>query len=439
MADHRAGSSGEAKAAALAEQLLRWKRRLAPPGSLRARAVRALAEPFLGHARTDRLRQSYLARPEPRATIATWDGAAPRGRVLPDRPGILVLKLDHIGDFVVALPALRMLRDSFASATITLVCGGWNADLATRLGWFDRVVAFDAFTPLQRGGNPVDADCITRFAALGLNGYDLAVDLRHEPDTRALLGRVGAAYRAGFQASEPPALDLAMPDCQDGGTPPLHAEVRLVSLAAAVSATFGRRAPGAAWDLLSQLSERPPGQPYAVLAPGGGSPVKRWPIERLVELARLMVARLGLDIVVIGGPADRDDGRRLAAALPSERVRDLTATLPLVDLPDLLRQASLFVGYDSGPTHLAASLGVATVCVFSGVSDPDVWQPLGETVTVIAGRTGCSPCRLVHARDCPNGVACLDVIPAQTVFEACERIVRATVPIPARGPRVPAP
>ena len=97
----------------IARCLIRWRNRLAPPGSPQARLIRRLVtllRPPPDEAIV--LRRGFLAWDEPRARVATWDGAAPRGMVLPPRPRILILKLDHIGDLVVAMPALRHLRSS---------------------------------------------------------------------------------------------------------------------------------------------------------------------------------------------------------------------------------------------------------------------------------------------------------------------------------------
>ncbi|HVZ10615.1 glycosyltransferase family 9 protein [Rhodopila sp.] len=432
----------------LARTLARWRNRLAPPGSLPSRLVRRLAgtlrrpaDPRAG------LRQRYLAWPAPRQRVETWDAAAPGGRALPPAPRILLLKLDHIGDLAVALPAFRRLRAGFPDARITLACGPWNTGLAAAVGLFDRVVGFDAFDANRRIGPADESARQARFAALALGPFDLAADFRHEPDTRTLLLAVDATFRAGFQAPAHAGgtrLDLAVPDCQDAlraaGAPPIQAGVRLDMLATAIVGGFARHA---AEPLSAAAAAVPPVMPsgapaatlshspaavppagqrgYVVMAPGAGAPIKRWPLDRLTALAADLAERHGLDVVVTGGRGDCDDAASLAAALPPGRVRDLTGTLPLTDLPPLLLGARLFVGYDSGPSHLAAVLGVPTVCIFAGVSDAAVWHPVGPAVTVIAGRTGCSPCRLTHAAECPNDRACLTAISVETVRTACER------------------
>jgi hypothetical protein len=113
---------------------------------------------------------------------------------------ILVLKLDHRGDFVMADEAFRILRHSFPSATITLVCGRWNVAAAESLGLFDRILPFDFF-PEDASGvwlNTHD-DLKKQFRKLVAGfEFDLAIDLRLYEDTRDLLRLVRTKRRAGF-------------------------------------------------------------------------------------------------------------------------------------------------------------------------------------------------------------------------------------------------
>src|ERR1700731_4948423 len=79
--------------------------------------------------------------------------AGPRGPVAVyqfafEKPGgrrLLILKLDHFGDFLIGLPALKRLRQAFPADHITLVCGSWNVELARRLGVADEVRTYDFF------------------------------------------------------------------------------------------------------------------------------------------------------------------------------------------------------------------------------------------------------------------------------------------------------
>lgn len=150
--------------------------------------------------------------------IAEPDYAFEPSRTRIERPAslsaarILVLKLDHLGDFVMGIAALERLRAAFPAAEITLVVGSWNGDLARGLGVADRVIAFDAF---PRDSSEVEVDVHGRRALFqGAVGgvYDLAIDLRTHGDTRFLLGDVTATLRCGLGTrAQFPVLDIFLP------------------------------------------------------------------------------------------------------------------------------------------------------------------------------------------------------------------------------------
>jgi ADP-heptose:LPS heptosyltransferase len=144
----------------------------------------------------------------PRGPVAVYRFAfeGRRGRRL------LVLKLDHYGDFLIGLPALKSLREGFPGDHITLVCGSWNAELARRLGVADEVRAYDFFP--ENGalwtGQPFED--LERFREVCSGSFDVAIDLRVDEDTRFLLEHVEAATRCGIGLrARYPFLDVVLP------------------------------------------------------------------------------------------------------------------------------------------------------------------------------------------------------------------------------------
>jgi ADP-heptose:LPS heptosyltransferase len=87
----------------------------------------------------------------------------------------------------------------------------------------------------------------------------------------------------------------------------------------------------------------------------------------------------------------------------------------------------LFVGNNSGPQHLAASLGVCTVGIHSGVVDAHEWGPAGRRALAIRRQMSCSPCFIEKARDCPRALACLSGLDSRDVFSRCMRMLRLAI------------
>jgi hypothetical protein len=142
---------------------------------------------------------------EPNRTRVEFVATAPRSK-------ILILKLDHLGDFIMGMPALEKARATVAGSEITLVVGSWNLDFARQMGVADNVVTFDVF-PTNSSEEEVDVRGKRAvFEQLITGDYDLAIDLRTDTDTRFLLRSVRAGLRAGVGTrAQFEFLDIALP------------------------------------------------------------------------------------------------------------------------------------------------------------------------------------------------------------------------------------
>jgi SAM-dependent methyltransferase len=127
---------------------------------------------------------------------------------------IIVFKMDHLGDFVLASPSLASVRRAFPDAQITFVCGEWNAAAARQMQLFDEVISFSLFerNAALNGVTSLEDRFATLRKLLKGRSFDLAVDLRVDPDTRAVLKHINARIRAGFgNPREFEFLDIALP------------------------------------------------------------------------------------------------------------------------------------------------------------------------------------------------------------------------------------
>lgn len=112
---------------------------------------------------------------------------------------------------------------------------------------------------------------------------------------------------------------------------------------------------------------------------GAGSVVKRWAIERFVGVARVM-RRRGFVVELIGGEVELERLTREERAAFVGAGGEFVGSL--VELERRIRGARVFVGADSGPTHLAGQLGVETLALF-GPTEVEAWAPIGPRVRVI--------------------------------------------------------
>jgi ADP-heptose:LPS heptosyltransferase len=121
---------------------------------------------------------------------------------------------------------------------------------------------------------------------------------------------------------------------------------------------------------------------YVLLLPGAAPhrPEKRWPLDRFVALAE-RIAAAGATPVVIGGPAERELGAAIAAAVPA--ARDLTGQTEFGDIVALGRGARRAIGNDTGPMHLAVVGGAPATVLYSAASDPALTAPRGRDVIIL--------------------------------------------------------
>lgn len=261
-----------------------------------------------------------------------------------------------LGDFVTTLPAIRAWRRTHPGGRLVLLGRPSHATLCPSL--FDE--AWDAgearFASLF-GGTPDP-----RLAPL-LRGIDTA--LLFTPPTSALPAALAVLGVRGIVRQDP---------FPPGDGPAMHVVDWHLSLFAPGDLDESDRFPCIELPAGSAGVERG----TVALAPGSGSPSKNWPLPRWVDLAAA-VAEGGAPVAWIVGPAEQ------GLALP----RGCTAWrgLPLAELAARLSRAALYVGNDSGVSHLAAAAGCRCVVLF-GPTSPALWAPRGRSVTVLRGACG---------------------------------------------------
>jgi ADP-heptose:LPS heptosyltransferase len=126
---------------------------------------------------------------------------------------------------------------------------------------------------------------------------------------------------------------------------------------------------------------------YALLHAIPGNPLKHWKPEGFTDVANFIHGKLGLVPVMVGTVEDREFISHIISTT-SVDIKDFSGKLSLLELAELVKNASLFVGVDSGPAHIAGTSGVPTVILFSGINDPRQWAPKGKGVKIVCPRPG---------------------------------------------------
>jgi ADP-heptose:LPS heptosyltransferase len=346
-----------------------------------------------------------------------------RHRTPADSPTqILLLRLERIGDLLMALPAIRDVRTLAPSAQIDLAVGSWNAALAAAAPYVDRVEPVDA-PWLARGDARRGSSLLSAARTWRRRGYDLAINF--EPDVRSnlLLAASGARWTAGWVSGGGGALlDVGLEFDQKA-----HTSENARRL---VGAAFERAAAPSAEPLLvipeaarraarERLAARGRG-PLVGIHVSGGRLVKQWDPERFAEVARRLAAERGATIVLTGAAQDRTMVDVVKARIPADQVIDVAGEIELPELAAVLEQLDVLLTGDTGPMHLAAAVRTAIVAVF-GPSEPIRYAPSGPADRIVRVDLPCSPCnriRLPPERCVGHIPECLTSIPASRVFDA---------------------
>ncbi len=272
-----------------------------------------------------------------------------------------MLRGGALGDLILTLPLLREIRNGYHDAATEL----WGIFPQARLaapGYVDRVERLDAaeLAPLFLSAQ------MPPIIRRRLEVFDLAISLLSDPAETIARNLATAGVKRVI-----------------AGSSQVRSGVHAVYQLAAVLDPLGL----ILHDSVPRLSVRPKLSSSSSLGfhVGSGSAMKNWPIDRWIELTERLDGPFD-DFLLVGGEADGECVREFCSRSRLRRFRSLLHA-NLSELSQALHECRLFVGHDTGVTHLAAAVGTPTVALF-GASDPAVWAPLGEHVRVVRSPDG---------------------------------------------------
>ena len=356
---------------------------------------------------------------------------------------ILVVKLDHIGDLITVLPALRRLRRHFPAARIHMLASAAAKAFLAGENCVDELIEFEFFHERSGLGQKdlTEEDLRALGERLAPYRFDMAIDLRKQLETRHILQFIPARFRAGYNhLGRFPWLDVALEWEGDNQLrrKQSHVSDDLVRMVDAV-ATAGEMERSILPQARTSDGKLPAGipddaralfdKPVVAVHPGVGAIMRQWPAEYFATVVDLLIEKNGVNVVLIGG---RDEVELveevLGHVLNRQAVVSLAGRTSLADLTGLLCACALYLGNNSGPKHIAAALGVPTIGIHSGVVDAAEWGPIGPRAIALQRNMVCSPCYLVNLEDCVRDMACLKRLEPAVVHQYCEMMLARAAP-----------
>ena len=278
----------------------------------------------------------------------------PKGR-------ILVIRGGAIGDFILTLPAIAALRGRFPEAHLEILGYPHIAQLAAASGWADAVRPIEArgLAGFFARHGELDAGIADYFA-----GFDLILSYLFDPD-EIFRTNLSACTRA----------QLVHGPHRPDESQSVHA-TRAFLKPLEQLAIFDA-------DPVPKLQFEPgvSAQRSVALHPGSGSDRKNWPEARWADLIAQLLRQTEHHLLIVGGEAEGERLDRLTSGLPARRL-EVARSLPLVNLAARLVDCTLFVGHDSGITHIAAALGLPCLVLWPDTRE-SVWRPQGRQVVIL--------------------------------------------------------
>jgi heptosyltransferase II len=343
---------------------------------------------------------------------------------------LLVRATNWVGDAIMALPALRVVRKRFPKAHIAVLALPYVAQIYEGQGISDELMVYD-----RKGAHAGIRGRERLAAALKAKQFDMALLLQNAFDAAWVAWRSGIPQRIGYNRDGRGVLLTKAIRVPIRGEIPAHEKFYYLELlrragwldrlpeVPEIALHVGVEDAKRAEEKLRNFGARARATRIAVGAGAAYGSAKCWPPERFAQALNQLQRERDADVVLFGTPAEAEVSAAIQAGL-DRRGLDLTGKTQIAELPALLSRCSSFLGNDSGAMHVAAAVGLPVVAVF-GPTDPCGTAPVTTRCTIVQEKPYCSPCFL---RRCPTDHRCMTAVAPEMVSKHLLRITAEVAP-----------
>lgn len=315
---------------------------------------------------------------------------------------ILIYRLGSLGDTVVVLPCFHKIRETYPDAEITLLTNkpiaSKAAPLESILGdnyFFDRVLAY----PVGTRSPFILLSLLLRIRLLNIDTLVNIAAVRSEKAAkrdRLFFKAAGVKHMVGFPTSKEDFKPIVDPVTNEYEWEAARIARRIRSLGNIDlnnSKYWDLKLTNEETALADELLQNKSGKNIAISA-GTKMQAKDWGVENWVKLIKELKQLFPTwRLIMIGAPDEVEISEKCLIAWGDNGINLCGKTSPRVS-GAILKKSKIFIGHDSGPMHLAASVGTACVAIFSARNIPRQWYPRGDNNKIIYHRTDCAGCGL---------------------------------------------
>ena len=387
---------------------------------------------------------------------------------------ILVIKLDHVGDVLLATPVFDNLRQAYPNAELHALAGKWSRVVLENQPAVDEVIEYNSPFFCRPGEQPTRLlEAVQLYRRLHRQKYELVVELRGDwrivcfallrvapkqigraalqvanklgfsrfSGTHETTRNLDVLNRAGIPTPvQTPTFSVTAEDKKwaadflaargvhtarrgTGPRPTVELQVNAARRGPVPRPTKEHAArrgtgprPTREHAAQPETGPRSTKEPLVAIHPGSPVALKRWRPERYAKLADWLVAQKRAKIIFVGVDAEMPIIAEIQA-LMREKSFNIAGKTSLTQLASILQICQLFIGNDSGPMHLAAAVGIPTIGLY-GPGDPGRFGPVGVQCQAIRRKPDCPPCLGTTCRF--GGEGCMSEIQVADVIQAID-------------------
>ena len=339
---------------------------------------------------------------------------------------ILVVRTDRLGDVILTLPMLALLRARYPDAWLGMLLSRYTGEIVRNHP------AVNVFLWNDDAGKPRPSSAL--IAEIRAQRFDTVFLVHPTPRLAWIMMRAGIPQRigTGYRYYSVLMTHRVFEHRKDAKHHELEYNLRLLGAldpairVEGVKPDFGLRLqPEAVTHIAALLASKGLGENevFAVIHPGSGGSARDWPLDRFGALGARLAKDGGLRILVTGGAGETAAVNTVAHA-SGPRAVSLAGMLSLPELAALYARAAVVVANSTGPLHLAAALGTPVVGIYPQLTpmSPARWGPYTDTKRVLV------PDEPADCRSCRNGerCVCIDSITIDQVYDAASSFLTRT-------------
>jgi ADP-heptose:LPS heptosyltransferase len=358
--------------------------------------------------KTEQIKTFFLKKTDsvfgPFLSVCAWVVPARKKSVAPAPHSILIIRPGGIGDAVLLLPAISILKSAYPDAKIDVLAEKRNASIFLLSSHVRTTFLYDKFLDL---------------AAMFGKTYDLVIDTEQWHRFPAIVARLCRAPSSFGYATNIRRILFSRTVSYSHDDYEVYSFLNLVEQSAGKK-TFYPNRPFVEVSEQYTTSVRPflkraSDTKLVAIFPGGSINERKWGRDRFHQVTMLL-SKQGYGIVVVGGKSDVEEGEGIVSGISG--ALNLCGKLSLPETAAVLKESTLLITGDSGIMHIGYGLGMKVLALF-GPGREQKWAPRGTNCRVINKHLPCSPCTMFgYTPKCKLNAECMKRITVEEVFAA---------------------